>query len=217
MSEQVKIGYARVSTLKQDLSLQKNQLEAAGCSEVFEDFAVSGSRNVEAEGFQNMLARVSALREAGTDVVVVVSKLDRFSRSLGALISSVERLGAMGASFRALDGAFEFDAGSSHSKLMLHILGALAEFERSLIVGRMSEGLAAKVERGLLLGPKPKLRDAAVASIREGYAGGKSVRRLSKEWAVARSTIMRVVGTADDAAGVYISLDDWERAKIAAG
>jgi len=217
-----RLGYARVSTVNQKTDNQLNQLQAAGCTEQFSDHAVSGSRNHESEQYRALFERVRELRIQGHEVTVCVVKLDRFSRSLQALLTGVEELGQLGASFTALADSFTYDASSPMSKLMLQMLGALAEFERSLITSRMSEGMEAKVAKGLRRGQKPKLKLAEVKAIRSSYAesiasGGDSSERLTpgklaKEWGVSRSTIIRVL----ELPGFekpYISLDEWQAAK----
>ena len=209
----IRLGYARVSTANQKTDNQEDTLQAAGCSELFVDQAVSGSKNHESDQYAALFARVRELREQGEEVMVCVVKLDRFSRSLRALLEGVEELGRLGASFTALSDSFTYDASSPMSKLMLQMLGALAEFERSLITSRMSEGMEAKVAKGLIRGQKPKLRSSAVAVIRAAYAAGDSTPgKLAKEWGVSRSTIIRVLEL-PGFVKPYTTLDEWEKAK----
>ncbi|ROS77939.1 DNA invertase Pin-like site-specific DNA recombinase [Curtobacterium sp. PhB130] len=209
------LGYARVSSVKQSTENQKNLLTSAGCTEIFEDWAVSGAKNREAPGFIDLMARVKELRNAGHEVVVCVTKLDRFSRSLEDLLTSVRELGALGASFQAIDDGFIYDAGSPFSKLVLQMFGALAEFERSLIRSRMDEGRAVKVSKGLRLGKKPKLTQAAVTAIRAGYDSKKSPDELAKDWNVSKSLIGRVLGIYPSLPP-YVTLDQWEADKVRA-
>lgn len=217
-----RLGYARVSTVHQKTDNQHDQLRAAGCSELFSDHAVSGAKNHESEQYRALFARARELRSQGHEVTVCVVKLDRFSRSLQALLTGVEELGQLGASFTALADSFTYDATSPMSKLMLQMLGALAEFERSLITSRMSEGMEAKVAKGLRRGQKPKLKLAEVRAIRSSYAESIGAEvdpserltpgKLAKEWGVSRSTIVRVL----ELPGFekpYISLDEWQQAK----
>lgn len=209
----IKLGYARVSTSNQSTENQENQLSEAGCSEIFVDRAVSGSKNHESSEYAALFARVKELREEGNDVVVCVVKLDRFSRSLKDLLEGVEELGKLGASFAALSDNFTYDANSPMSKLILSMLGSLAEFERSLITSRMNEGMEAKVAKGLIRGQKPKLRSSAVKAIRAAYAaGGTTPGKLAKEWGASRSTIIRVLEL-PGFTKPYVTLDEWEKAK----
>lgn len=209
------LGYARVSTANQKTDNQVAKLQDAGCSEIFEDPAVSGKTNHEGKQFKALMDRVRELRDQGEEVMVCVVKLDRFSRSLLALLEGVETLGKLGASFVALDDGFVYDATSPMNKLQLQMLGALAEFERSLIRSRLEEGMEMKVAKGLLRGPKPKLSTAAVKAIRASHATevpAPSPGKLSKEWGVSRSTIVRVL----ELPGFkkpYTTRDEWEKAK----
>lgn len=207
------IGYARVSTAGQSTKNQIKTLKEADCTEVFIDDAVSGSRNHLSPKYRDLMNRIKELREQGDEVVVRVTKLDRFSRSLQALLEGVEEIGKLGASFESLDGGLQYDPRNPYSTLMLHMLGALAQFERELIKSRMSDGLEAKKAKGMRIGPKPKLTQAAVKAIRAAYATGTTTdRKLATEWNVSRSTVARVLGLygfTDE----YITLDQWEAAK----
>lgn len=211
----IKLGYARVSTGKQKTDNQADRLQAAGCSEIFPDKAVSGASNRSAEGFTKLMARVAELRAEGQEVQVCVTKFDRYSRSLEELLVSIRELDALGAHFHAIDDGFIYDPSSPFSKLILQVFGALAEFERSLIRSRMDEGRDAKVAKGLRLGKKPKLTRAAVNAIRDGYAQEKSPDQLAKEWKLSKSTVGRVLGIYPSLAP-YVTLDEWEEAKAAA-
>lgn len=213
----IRLGYARASTKGQKLEIQHASLTAAGCTEIFDDLGVSGAKNSGSKGFTALFERVRELRVAGEEVEVCVVKLDRFSRSLSALLRGVEDLDQLGASFRALDG-FTYDAGSAMSRLQLQMLGALAEFERSLIRSRMDEGREVAVAKGLRLGKKPKLTRAAVEAIRAGYADGegKSPDTLAKEWKISKALVGRVLGIYPSLPP-YFTLDEWEEAKAKAG
>src|SRR3954471_17249112 len=132
------VGYARVSTLDQDLSLQLDALAAVGCGKVFEDRA-SGAR-ADRAGLQAALAYVR------DGEMLVVWKLDRLGRSLKHLIETVTALSNRGVGFRSLQEAI--DTTTSGGKLIFHVFGALAEFERDIIRERTVAGLAAARARG---------------------------------------------------------------------
>ncbi len=135
------IGYARVSTDKQDLTGQLTSLRQAGCIQIFEE-RLSGATRARPE-----LTR--ALAAVGRGDVLVVARLDRLARSLSHLLAVIEELTGRGAGFRSL--ADTIDTTSSHGMLTLHILGAVAEFERQLIRERTMVGI--EVARGK--GKKP--------------------------------------------------------------
>lgn len=141
------VGYARVSTADQNLELQRDALTKAGCERVFEDHA-SGAAT-DRPGWAR--AR-DALREGDT---LVVWRLDRLGRSLKHLIDTVAELGDEGVAFRSLQE--NLDTGSTGGRLVFHIFGALAEFERELIRERTLAGLAAARARGRMGGRPRKL------------------------------------------------------------
>jgi DNA invertase Pin-like site-specific DNA recombinase len=143
------VGYARVSTLEQDASLQIDALQQAGCERIFQDKA-SGVKT-ERPGLQEARA---FLRKGDT---LVVWRLDRLGRSLKHLIEMVSELEGRGVGFRSLQEAI--DTTTSGGRLIFHIFGALAEFERNLIRERTMAGLKAARARGRK-GGRPKALDA---------------------------------------------------------
>ena len=140
------IGYARISTDDQNLALQRDALAAAGCEKVYED-RISGAR-AERPGL------ALALEVARAGDTLVVWRLDRLGRSLKDLIALAERLEQRKAGLRSLKEAL--DTTSSGGRLIFHMFGALAEFERDLIRERTQAGLSAARARGRL-GGRPKL------------------------------------------------------------
>jgi DNA invertase Pin-like site-specific DNA recombinase len=136
------IGYARVSTLDQTLALQQDALTAASCEQLYTD-TVSGSVT-DRPGLTEAL---SHLRAGDT---LVVWRLDRLGRSLGHLIETIRGLESRGVHFKSLQE--QLDTGTSGGKLVFHVFGALAEFERDLIRERTHAGLQAARARGRLFG-----------------------------------------------------------------
>ena len=140
------IGYARISTDDQNLALQHDALTAAGCEKIYED-RISGAR-AERPG----LALAMEVARAGD--TLIVWRLDRLGRSLKDLITLAERLEQRKVGLRSLKEAL--DTTSSGGRLIFHMFGALAEFERDLIRERTQAGLSAARARGRL-GGRPKL------------------------------------------------------------
>ena len=159
----MKIGYAQISTEEQSLDLQRDALKKGGCAEVFEDCGVSGIA-MRRPGLEAALAH----RIGPGDVLVW--KLDRLGRSLPNLIETVRQLGARGAGFASLSESI--NTTMAGGKLVFHIMGALAEFERSLIVERVNAGIAAARKRGKHIGRPRKLTPEQVAHAREVIDGG---------------------------------------------
>ena len=156
------IGYARVSTVEQNLDLQIDALEKIGCSQIFCDKA-SGAKVDRPE-------LKKALESCKPGDTMVVWKLDRLGRSLQHLIDTVAGLGQRGVGFKTVcDG---IDTTTSSGKLVFHIFAALAEFERNLIKDRTVAGLRAARERGRLGGrPRVLTRDKRDAAMKLLHAG----------------------------------------------
>ena len=143
----MKIGYARISTQEQNLNLQTDALSATGCEKIFQDVA-SGAKD-ERSGL------VEAIEYARTGDTLVVWKLDRLGRSLKHLIETVNQLQAKGIGFSSVQE--NIDTTTPGGKLIFHVFGALAEFERELIRERTQAGLKAARARGKKGGRPNKL------------------------------------------------------------
>jgi DNA invertase Pin-like site-specific DNA recombinase len=141
------IGYARVSTDDQDSALQRDALTKAGCEKIFDEI-MSGARSDRPE-------LRAALDFARKGDVLVVWKLDRLARSLTQLIGTVENLQTNGVGFKSLTETI--NGTSAGGRLIFHIFGALAEFERAIIRERTHAGLLAAKARGRTGGRKPSL------------------------------------------------------------
>lgn len=148
------IGYARVSTQDQNPALQLDALKAAGCERVFTEKA-SGAQRDRPE----LAAALTYLRAGDS---LVVWRLDRLARSMQQLIETVTQLEASGIGFRSLTEVI--DTTTAGGKLIFHIFGALAEFERSVIRERTRAGLKAARDRGRKGGRPPALSAADLAA-----------------------------------------------------
>src|SRR4249919_976304 len=149
------LGYARVSTHDQTLALQQDALTQAGCDRIFTDTA-SGAK-AERQGLEEALSHV---RRGDT---LVVWKLDRLGRSLPHLIETITGLQERGIGFKSLTE--QIDTTTSGGKLIFHVFGALAEFEREVIRERTQAGLTAARARGRTGGRPKKLADPKTVSL----------------------------------------------------
>jgi len=182
----MKIGYARVSTDEQNLDLQRQALEAAGCEVIFTDKGVSGVV-ANRDGLKQALG---VIQEGD---ILVVWKLDRLGRSLSFLIDLMDDLGSASAGFQSLtDG---IDTTTSGGKLIFHIMGALAEFERDLIRERTKAGMQAAKRRGKHLGRPPALTTEQIAHARQAVAAGESIAVMASILGVHRNTLKRAFKT----------------------
>lgn len=175
----MKYGYARVSTEDQKADLQVAALQKAGCEHVFTDIA-SGATSKRPE----LTRCLESLRAGDT---LVVWKLDRLGRSLSHLVAVLSDLQVKGVAFQSLTEAI--DTNSAAGRLMGHMLGALAEFERSLIVERTQAGLKAAKKRGQKLGRKPSLSEDQRKHARELLARGESPATVARLLNVCRATL----------------------------
>ncbi|KQZ99810.1 resolvase [Rhizobium sp. Root564] len=176
-------GYARVSTDGQTLDAQHEALSAAGAEKVFAETA-SGAKTDRAH-----LTRLMQAVTSGD--VVMVTRLDRLARSTRDLLNILGTLAERGVMFRSLADAWA-DTTTPHGRLMLTILGGLAEFERELIKTRTSEGRKRAKERGQAFGPKPKLTPFQQQEARQRKAAGETVRDIARSYNVSGSTISRL-------------------------
>jgi DNA invertase Pin-like site-specific DNA recombinase len=191
----MQIGYARVSTEEQTLNLQLDALNAAGCDRIFRD-RVSGAK-ADRPG---LIEALDHLRSGDT---LVVWRLDRLGRSLPHLIATVTALADRGVSFKSLTESI--DTTNTGGRLIFHIFGALAEFERDLIRERTQAGLTAARARGRK-GGHPRVKSLAVpkqlALAKRLYAAKEtSVDELCRMFKVSRATFYRYItdGTNGDA------------------
>ena len=185
------VGYARVSTQDQNPDLQLDALAAAGCEKVFTE-----KRSGAAQDRPELAAALAYIREGDT---LVVWKLDRLARSMKQLIETVEQLDGRGIGFRSLTEAI--DTTTAGGRLVFHIFGALAEFERSIIRERTRAGLDAARSRGRLGGRPRKLSDADVKAARALLADPTiTVTDVARRLGVSPATLYRHLPAARAAA-----------------
>src|SRR5262249_7270457 len=179
-------GYARVSTRDQDLAAQDAELMAAGCAKVFKE-KVSGAKTDRPE-----LAKVIRRLEPGD--VLVVTRLDRLARSTRDLLNLLDEIDKRGAGVRSLNDTWA-DTTTPHGKLMVTVLGGLAEFERELIRARTGEGRKRAQSRGVRFGRPPKLtshqRQEAVQRLR----AGETMTDVARTYAVDPAPISRLAAS----------------------
>jgi DNA invertase Pin-like site-specific DNA recombinase len=173
------VGYVRVSTVAQDGALQRDALTKAGCSKLFED-KISGTK-ADRPGLNEALAYV---RDGD---VLVVWKLDRLGRSLPHLIETVNALGRRSVGFQSLTEGV--DTSTPNGRLVFHIFGALAEFERDLIRERTGAGLAAAAARGRKGGRKPVVTAEKLARAKALIAEGFSVREAAGRVKIGKTAL----------------------------
>ena len=176
-------GYARVSTDGQSVDAQAEQLRAAGAAKIFRETA-SGAKTDRAQ-------LRSALSKLEADDVLLVTRLDRLARSTRDLLNILAAVAAKGARFRSIGDTWA-DTTTAHGRLMLTVLGGLAEFERELISARTGEGRDRAKARGVKMGRKPKLNAHQRHEAVQRRSAGEPVRVIARSYAVHHSTISRL-------------------------
>lgn len=178
------IGYARVSTAEQNLDMQTAALEKAGCVNIYkEKVSAAGSKR-----YQLALA----LKELRPGDTFCVWRMDRLARSIRDLFDKLKYLDDQKVKFRSLTEGF--DTATAAGRLQMHIIAAMAEFERDLTIERTQAGLRRARERGQILGAKPKIStkkfNAIVADLKRREL---SVKDVAKKHGVATSTIYHLI------------------------
>lgn len=180
------VGYARTSTVEQiaGLEAQHRDLEAAGVKKLFSERVSSVVHRPELE------RALDYLRDGDT---FVVTKLDRLARSVADLVSIVQSIEHKGASLRIL--ALNLDTGTPTGKLMLNLLGSIAQFERELMLERQREGIAKAKAEGRYKGRTPTAR-AKSAEVFELHKSGVGPMEIARRLEIGRTSVYRVLDAA---------------------
>jgi DNA invertase Pin-like site-specific DNA recombinase len=176
-------GYARVSTDGQTLAAQDAQLHAAGCAKVYSE-KVSGARTDRVE-----LSKLLKRLDEGD--VLIVTRLDRLARSTRDLLNILDTVAKAGAGFRSLADTWA-DTTTPHGRLMLTVLGGLAEFERELIRARTGEGRKRAMAKGVKFGRPPKLSPHQRKEAIERLRNGETQADIARTYGVDATTIGRL-------------------------
>ena len=181
------IGYARTSTTDQvaGVEAQIRDLEAIGCEKMF----VEQVSSVDMARREQLATALDYIRDGDT---LVVTKLDRLARSVAHLLSIVDTLDQKGAALRILN--LGIDTATATGKLMLTVLGGIAEFERSIMLERQKEGIAKAKADGKYQGRKPTAR-AKATEVHELKAQGIGPSEIAKRLQISRASVYRVLET----------------------
>ena len=179
------IGYARTSTLDQSAGLdaQNRDLQAAGCERVY----VEQVSSVDVAERQELARALDMLR---TGDVLVVTKLDRLARSMSHLMSLLAGIEAKGAALRIL--SMNLDTGTPTGRLMLNVLGSVAQFEREIMLERQREGIAKAKAAGKYKGraPTARAKEAQVAAL---SADGVSLSEIARRLGIGKASVHRML------------------------
>lgn len=176
------VGYARVSTVDQNLDVQCEQLLAAGADKIFEE---------KASGAKINRSQLAAMQDFARDGdTVVVCKLDRIARSTRDLLGIIESLESKGVAFQVLN--INLDTGTATGKLMLTMLGGIAEFERELMLERQAEGIAKAKAAGKYKGRKPTARVRS-NEVKQLNAEGVSKKSIADRLGIGIASVYRIL------------------------
>ncbi|WP_407976083.1 recombinase family protein [Brucella pseudogrignonensis] len=184
MTTQNLVGYARTSTTDQKAGLeaQRRDLQQVGCSKIFsEELSSVADKRPQLE------AVIEWVREGD---ILIVTKLDRLARSVADLVTITEALRKKGVGLRIL--AMNLDTSTPTGKLMLNLLGSIAEFERELMLERQREGIAKAKAEGKYAGRQPTARRKADV-VMKMKAEGKSTNDIVKELGISRASVFRIL------------------------
>ncbi|WP_170005196.1 recombinase family protein [Pseudopontixanthobacter vadosimaris] len=178
----MQVGYARVSSTGQSLDIQNEALTAAGCEKVFAEKMSGRSASDRIE----LINAIDFVRDGDT---LIVTRLDRLARSVGDLHQIIEKLAAKNVGFRCLNQS-GVDTDSSTGKLMLSILGAVAQFENDIRRERQMEGIAKAKAAGKYRGRPASIDPARVKELRESGLGPAAIAR---EMGIGRASVYRAL------------------------
>lgn len=187
----MKLGYARVSTVGQSLEVQLGKLEAAGCERIFQEKKSGKSR----EGREELNKLLNEVLRPGD--YLVCTKLDRLARSVLDLCQIAKQVEEQKASLIVLDD--NIDTSTPQGRFFFHLIGAVGEFERSLILARTQEGRDKYKADGGKFGPKEKLTEAQKVRLLDEFATWKGPKAdLAALYRISVPTLYRIAGKAKD-------------------
>lgn len=178
------VGYARVSSTGQDLAVQLENLEGAGCDKIFRE-----KRSGVDAGRPELKRCLEYLREADT---LLVTKIDRLARSTSDLYRIVSLLTERGVSFKVVDDP-TIDTTSRTGKLVLGMLALIAEFENDIRRERQMDGIAKARERGVRFGRRPLLVAETIQKVRKLRKAGKTVPEIMKQTSLSKASVYRAL------------------------
>jgi len=178
----MKVGYARVSSIGQNLQAQIELLQKAGCEKIFQE-KKSGTNTTKRIELENALDFV---REGD---IFIVTRLDRCSRSVLDLYKIIEKLNKKGVAFKATEQ--EIDTSTSSGRLMIGLLSIVAEFETDLRSERQADGIASAIKRGVKFGRKALFDDEKAALALQMQSEGMFNQEIADHFGIGRSTLLR--------------------------
>ncbi len=182
----MKIGYARVSTVGQSLEEQIETLEAKGCERIFTE-KITG-KNKDRRELNNMLKQITH------GDIVLVTRLDRLARNTKDLLEILQQINDRGAEFQSVKEKW-VDTTSPVGKLVITVLGGIAEFERERILERTNEGRERAKKQGVKFGRPKKLTQAQIEMIKDQADKGIIHSKIASDFGISHRTVQRILKT----------------------
>jgi len=182
----MKVGFARVSTQEQDLSIQLKQLNEFGCEKVF----FGKHSGVSVKNDEKLRELIEFIREGDE---VIVCRLDRLGRSLKTILDAIDNIHKKKACLNIIDGSLNTGNDNPFSNAMINLCGVFAQLERDLIKARTAEGRAEAKAQGKHLGRMPALSEKQSAELAKSKKNGESISALSRKYNVSRATVHRTI------------------------
>ena len=187
----MKVGFARVSTKEQELSLQLKQLKDFGCEKVFH----GKHSGVSVKNDEKLREMIDFIREGDE---VVVCRLDRLGRSLKTILDAIDNIHKKNAFLNIIDGSLNTSNDNPFSTAMINLCGVFAQLERDLIKSRTAEGREAAKANGKHMGRMPSLSDKQAQELLKEKLNGESVSALARKYEVSRATVHRTLDRMND-------------------
>ena len=178
----MKVGFARVSTKEQELTLQLKQLEEFGCEKIFH----GKHSGVSVKNDEQLKELIDFIREADE---VIVTRLDRLGRSLKSILDAIDHIHSKGACLNIIDGSLNTGNDNPFSNAMINLCGVFAKLERDLIKVRTEEGRAEAKAQGKHMGRAPALSDKQAKELFKEKLNGESISALARKYDVSLSLI----------------------------
>jgi DNA invertase Pin-like site-specific DNA recombinase len=182
----MKVGFARVSTVEQDLSIQLNQLNEFGCEKIFH----GKQSGVSVKNDEQLKEMIDFIREGDE---VIVCRLDRLGRSLKTILDAIDNIHKKNAFLNIIDGSLNTSNDNPFSMAMINLCGVFAQLERDLIKSRTAEGREAAKAKGKHLGRMPSLSEKHSAELAKAKKNGESISSLARKYGVSRATVHRTL------------------------
>jgi DNA invertase Pin-like site-specific DNA recombinase len=186
MCQNEKVGYARVSSVGQNLDVQLSKLKNWGCTKIYQE-KISGTTTHR----QELQACIDYVREGDT---LVVSRLDRLARSTLHLCTIAKILENKGVVLQVIDQSI--DTSDATGRLLFNMLGTIGQFETEIRAERQADGIAKARDNGVILGRKSKLDDAQINAMREARKAGTLIKDIMKEYGLSKASVYRLLATA---------------------